>query len=53
MVLKIKEFVDMPVKEPEISHFHASRFLMFHRIVDDAHGGGVVAMNWGGGLWVP
>jgi hypothetical protein len=53
MVLKIKQFVDVPVQEPEIPHFHASGFLAFYSVVDNAHCGRVVAMNGGGGLRVP
>ncbi len=40
------------VRDPEKSHFHAVRALFFHSVFCNAHGGAVVDMDWGGGLWV-
>ena len=37
-------------QQPKISHVHGTRTLPLDGIVDDAHGGGVVAVDGGGRL---
>ena len=37
-------------QQPKISHVHGTRTLPFDGILDDAHGGGVVAVDGGGRL---
>ncbi len=40
-------------QQPKISHIHCTRALALDGVVDDAHGGGVVAVDGRGGLQMP
>ena len=45
-----KVFLGVAASEPPEAHVHVFDHLVHHDLVGDAIGGGVVALNWRGGL---
>ena len=52
LVVKLEILLGHLVKQPKILHFHCTRSLSLNRVIHDAYGGSIVAMDWRLRLWV-
>ncbi len=53
LIMKFEILMSFPIQQPEVTHLHGARVLMFDSVIDNANGSSVVNVYWCWQLWMP